>query len=268
MDFPYKNFKCTIRRSFAKTKTGKQILTEQVTNQTEEFLESVYRLQERDGAARTSELVKMLNVVPGTVTNTVERLEKRGLLTHEAYKGVKLTEEGRNIAVQVIRRHRLSERLLSDVLKMEWSRVHEAACELEHGITEEVAKKIEKILEWPETCPHGNPIPTRCGGIATVETQPLLTLKPSEEATVNSITDESRSTLRLLEKAGIKPKARIRLVKKHPNEKAVTVGTKRNTVKISMRLAQAVKVSKTKKHLGPKKAKIKTDQNLQAVMAD
>jgi DtxR family Mn-dependent transcriptional regulator len=243
-------------------------LTEQITNQTEEFLESVYRLQERNGAARTSELVKMLNVVPGTVTNTVERLEKRGLLIHEAYKGVKLTEEGRNIAVQVIRRHRLSERLLSDVLKMEWSKVHEAACELEHGITEEVAKKIEKILEWPETCPHGNPIPTRCGGIVTVETQPLTTLKPNEEATVTNITDESHSTLRLLEKAGIKPQARIRLVKKHPNEKTVTVGTKRDTIKISTKLAQTIKVSKTKKPFGPENAEIKTNQNLQVVMAD
>jgi Mn-dependent DtxR family transcriptional regulator len=65
-------------------------LTEEVTSQTEEFLESIYRLQERDGVARTSELVKMLNIVPGTVTNTVERLEKRELIKHEAYRGVKL----------------------------------------------------------------------------------------------------------------------------------------------------------------------------------
>jgi DtxR family Mn-dependent transcriptional regulator len=245
----------------------KQALTEQVTNQTEEFLESVYRLQERDGAARTSELVKMLKVVPGTVTNTVERLEKRRLLTHEAYKGVKLTEQGRNIAIQVIRRHRLSERLLSDVLKMEWSKVHEAACELEHGITDEVAKNIEKVLEWPETCPHGNPIPTRCGGIITVETQPLIALKPGEEATVTNITDESHSTLKILEKAGIKPQARIRLVKKHPTEKAVTVGTKRDTVKISTKIAQAVKVIKEEKPLGSKNAE-KAEPSPKTMMVD
>lgn len=95
-------------------------MAEAVTIQTEEFLESTYRLQQRDGVARTSELVKMLKVVPGTVTNTVERLEKKGLVTHEAYKGVRLTEEGRNVALKVLRRHRLSECLLADMLHMKW----------------------------------------------------------------------------------------------------------------------------------------------------
>ena len=75
----------------------------EVTAITEDYLEGIYKLQEKDGAARTSELVKLLQVVPGTVTNTVERLERDGLVTHVPYKGVKLTEEGRKIALQVIR---------------------------------------------------------------------------------------------------------------------------------------------------------------------
>ena len=140
-------------------------MTENVTSQTEDFLQAVYRLQERTGVARTGELVKTLKVVPGTVTNTVERLERRGLVTHEAYRGVKLTDKGRSIALRVLRRHRLSERLLSDILGIEQNRVHEAACRLEHGVTNEVAKNIEKVLEWPRTCPHGKPIPTGCGAI-------------------------------------------------------------------------------------------------------
>ncbi len=217
-------------------------MSEEVTSQTEEFLESIYRLQERDGAARTSELVKMLNIVPGTVTNTVERLERRGLIEHEAYRGVKLTEEGRAVALKVLRRHRLSERLLSDVLKMRWDRIHEAACQLEHGVTEEVADNIEKLLEQPMTCPHGNPIPTHAGEVADEDTQLLLNLQPNKEVVISNLVDETPSILTEILKAGLKPQTRIKLLKKDPKRGVLKIqigGTQRQ---ISFKLASAIKV--------------------------
>ncbi|MBS7615514.1 metal-dependent transcriptional regulator, partial [Candidatus Bathyarchaeota archaeon] len=109
-------------------------MEQEVTFVIEEYLEAIYRLQEKNKAARTNDLVKMLNVAPGTVTNTVERLERESYITHVPYKGVKLTEKGNSIALQVLRRHRLSERLLTDILHIDWDKVHEAACRLEHGI--------------------------------------------------------------------------------------------------------------------------------------
>ena len=124
-------------------------MSEEVTAVIEEYLEGIYRLQEKSGVARTSEIVKLLQVVPGTVTNTVERLEKEGLVTHEPYKGVKLTEKGRKIALNVIRRHRLSERLLTDILRVKWSEAHKAACRLEHAIIHEIVKPLEKALGHP-----------------------------------------------------------------------------------------------------------------------
>jgi DtxR family Mn-dependent transcriptional regulator len=217
-------------------------LTEEITNQTEEFLESIYRLQERDGVARTSELVKMLNIVPGTVTNTVERLEKRGLVRHEAYRGVKLTEEGRAIALQVLRRHRLSERLLSDVLKMEWNQIHEAACQLEHGLTEEVAENIEKLLEQPSTCPHGNPIPTIEGEITEKPTAPLLTLSPGEEGTVTNITDEKQTSLEHIERLGLKPGAHVKVIDKNSHGLTITVQINGTHKKTTSRIAQIIRV--------------------------
>ncbi len=217
-------------------------MSEEVTSQTEEFLESIYRLQERDGAARTSELVKMLNIVPGTVTNTVERLEKRGLIKHEAYRGVKLTEEGRAIALRVLRRHRLSERLLSDVLRMRWDRVHEAACQLEHGVTEEVADNIEKLLEQHPTCPHGNPIPTLGGGIAEEPTAPLSSLSPSAEGVVNHITDESQTTLERIEKLGLKPGVPVRVVNRNLRNGDVTFQTDAECRTASPNVASAVQI--------------------------
>lgn len=87
-------------------------LVEQCTDVVEEYLETIYRLQEKQGAgAKTNDIVRTLKVVPGTVTNTIERLEREGYVSHEPYKGVRLTEKGRRIAAQVVRRHRLSERL-------------------------------------------------------------------------------------------------------------------------------------------------------------
>ncbi|RJS76903.1 metal-dependent transcriptional regulator [Candidatus Bathyarchaeota archaeon] len=220
-------------------------MPEKITSQTEEFLETVYRLEQRDGVARTSEIVKMLKVVPGTVTNTVERLEKRGFVKHEAYKGVVLTQKGRRIALRVIRKHRLSERLLSDILHIEWNKVHEAACQLEHGLTEEVAKNIEKVLKWPRTCPHGNPIPTRCGGIIEeLQAKPLLNLNQGEEGTVVMITDERSSILKRVEMLGLKPGAHVKMLKKTQRGSPIYVRVDEVRRKVPPELAVAVKVKK------------------------
>ncbi|MBS7629459.1 metal-dependent transcriptional regulator, partial [Candidatus Bathyarchaeota archaeon] len=135
----------------------------------EEYLENIYRLQERDGVARTKKLAEMMNVTLGTITNTIESLERRRFVKHLPYKGVRLTKEGEKIAIDVIRRHRLVERLLTDILRMEWSRVHEVACKLEHGFTEELVMLIGKSLGYPKTCPHGNPIPTRKGSMVNAK---------------------------------------------------------------------------------------------------
>jgi DtxR family Mn-dependent transcriptional regulator len=130
---------------------------------TEEYLECIYRLQLKNGVARTSEIVKSLGVVPGTVTNTVERLERENLVIHVPYKGVKLTDAGREIAVDTLKRHRLAERLLTDILGLEGKEVHSAACKLEHGFSDKVVRCVEKTLGYPETCPHGNLIKTGKG---------------------------------------------------------------------------------------------------------
>jgi len=164
-----------------------------VTTTIEEYLEGIYRLQEKSGVARTNDIVKLLKVVPRTVTNTVERLEKEGYVTHEPYKGVKLTEKGLKIALQVVRRHRLSERLLADILHVEWDKIHDAACKLVHGITDEIDKPLEKALRHPKTCPHGNPIPTKCGGILEEKSQPLSLLNEREKGIVIKITDEKQT---------------------------------------------------------------------------
>jgi DtxR family Mn-dependent transcriptional regulator len=222
---------------------------QQVTDVVEEYLETIYRLQGKEGdGAKTNEIVKSLNVVPGTVTNTIERLEKEGLVEHEPYRGVKLTEKGRRIAVQVVRRHRLSERLLTDILHVDWGKAHDAACKIEHDINdEEIIENLEKALGYPKTCPHGNPIPAREGPLEehaeTTESTPLWTLNPSEAGTIEMITEEDSEMLQYLSRLGLVPGVLVQVLKKESSDRLITMRLQGSTVQtISEKAASVVKV--------------------------
>jgi len=220
-------------------------MTEEVTAVIEEYLEAIYKLQERSGTARTSDIVKMLEVAPGTVTNTVERLEKEGYVTHEPYRGVKLTEKGLKTALHVVRKHRLSERLLTDILHVEWDKAHEAACKLEHGITEEIIKPLEKALRHPKTCPHGNPIPARGGEITEEKSQPLTSLNEKEQGTIVKITEENPELLHYLDTIGIVPGASVEVKEKTPFNGPITLNVSGNFRALSRSVAAIVKVKRT-----------------------
>jgi len=220
-------------------------VSEEISAVIEEYLECIFKLQEKSGVARTNDIVKSLGVVPGTVTNTVEWLEKEGLVTHKPYKGVKLTEKGRKIALQVIRRHRLSERLLTDILHMKWDKVHDAACKLEHSITDEIIKPLEKTLGHPKTCPHGNPIPTKCGGIIEEESQPLTALNEREQGTIVKITEEKADLLRYLDTMGLVPGASLEVVGKAPFNGPITIKVGRTNRALSREVASIIKVKRT-----------------------
>ena len=160
------------------------------------ILEAIYRLESKTGFARTMELSRELGVVPGSITNTIENLERKGLVIHEPYKGVKLTDNGRKIASSILRRHRLAERLLTDFLHLDWSEVHDPACKLEHALSPEILKPLEKALGHPKRCPHGNPIPTNCGGILEEETVALTELDAKTSGIIVKITEEKAETLK------------------------------------------------------------------------
>jgi len=221
-------------------------MVEEVTAAIEEYLECIYKLQEKSNVARTSDIVKSLGVVPGTVTNTVEWLEKEGLVTHKPYKGVRLTEKGRKIALQVIRRHRLSERLLTDILHMEWGKVHDAACKLEHGITEEIIKPLEKALKHPKTCPHGNPIPTKCGGIIEEKSRPLIELATGEQSTIVKITEERSDLLQYLDELGLVPGTSIKILEKAPLNGPITVKVGSASHALSRAVTSIIQVKRAK----------------------
>jgi DtxR family Mn-dependent transcriptional regulator len=211
---------------------------------TEEYLEQIYRLEEEHGVARTKQIAEKVGVSLGTVTNTIEALKQRHLVLHEPYKGVKLTEAGRRIALTVLRRHRLSERLLTDFLNIEFSKVHDHACRLEHVITSDLAKSLEKALGHPKTCPHGNPIPTMCGGIVEEASHPLGNLDKGAASVVVKIVDERSDLLEYLSRLNLIPGAHIRVVEKAPLNGPITVMIDGKQHPLSRHIASLVWVRK------------------------
>jgi DtxR family Mn-dependent transcriptional regulator len=184
----------------------------ELSSEAEEYIETIYRLQKRSGVAKTNELATELHVVPGSVTNTVEHLEKHGLVEHEPYRGVRLTAKGERLALDILRRHRLAERLLTDILHAEWSNVHEDACKLEHALTKETTMLLEKRLGYPKVCPHGNPIPTENGKVEEEECCLLTEVELNETCVVVRITDGKKERLLNLASKGIRPNASVHVV--------------------------------------------------------
>lgn len=214
----------------------------EATAAVEEYLEAIYRLQEKVGRARTSDIVKILKVAPGTVTNTIERLEADGYVIHEPYKGVKLTERGLKVALHVVRKHRLSERLLTDVLHVGWDKAHEAACRLEHGMSSEVVEQLDMALKHPKTCPHGNPIPTERGEVPKVDSSPLTELNEQERCVVVRITDEDPRLLRYLMAINVVPGATLEVVEKAPFDGPITVKVRGTHKALSIAVASVIEV--------------------------
>jgi DtxR family Mn-dependent transcriptional regulator len=210
------------------------------------YLKTIYNLEWKSGSARTGDIAKILKITPGSVTNTLEVLEGKGLVAREPYKGVKLTEEGRKLALSVFRRHRLAEKMLMDMLHLDWVESHEEACKLEHSISEQVANSIEKTLGNPETCPHGNPIPSEKGYVAPNKSEALSNLETGQNAVVTQIPDESSELLRYLSTLGMFPGVKIAIEEKAPFKGPMLVKVGPNSYPLSLDVASGIFVTREK----------------------
>jgi len=177
----------------------------------EEYLEAILNMASEGKKVLAARLAERLQVSPPTVTVTLQRMGRDGLVAANERKEIGLTEKGMKMAMSVVRRHRLAERLLTDVLKIPWHEAHQEACLLEHGISEKVMERLYHALGQPKTCPHGNPIPVG-DVLPSIQGVPLDTVAAEETVVVERISEEATrlvELMRYLEKAGIKPGARI-----------------------------------------------------------
>lgn len=153
----------------------------------EDYLETIYELEEAGVPPMRARLVERLGVSAPTVSETVARLAREGYLTMDEARVLHLTEPGRRAATSVMRRHRLAERLLVDLLGVPWHQVHEEAHRLEHAISETLEPYLVKALGDPGACPHGNPIPGSANTVDTSQQVPLVSLPAGVPATVRRI---------------------------------------------------------------------------------
>ncbi|RJQ50990.1 MAG: metal-dependent transcriptional regulator [Actinobacteria bacterium] len=184
----------------------------------EEYLEAIYKLQADGKSLGTSELGKELGVSPASATEMAKRLSEKGLVARDDKRGITLTKKGEKAALELIRKHRISERFLVDILGMEWQDAHEEACKFEHVISPEVESRMEALLDNPSTCPHGHPIPDRQGKTATERIRRLSTLKRRQSGVIAKIAEERRELLEYLATLGLMPDRKVRVEQIAPFE--------------------------------------------------
>lgn len=156
-------------------------------------------------------LAAALDVVPGTATTMVKALADEGLVLHRPRLGVRLTPEGRRVALNVLRKHRLVETFLVHVLKMDWAKVHDEAEQLEHAISDEVLDRLDALLGHPQTDPHGDPIPSRQGKLHSQVYATLATCTLDRSVRIVRITDQSPEFLQFAEQQGLQPGTALRV---------------------------------------------------------
>lgn len=178
-------------------------------------MKAIYRLTTDDPVAHTGDLADALGVSPGTATTTVKRLADRRFLEHVPYRGVELTATGRVAAVAAIRRHRIVERFLADMLGYAWNEADRLAGSFEHDLPQEVEDRIYVALDRPSTCPHGFPIPEpETANIP--EMPPLYALEPGDVAVVALPGSTDPEVVRFLDSLGVRPGVKVEVTEKHP----------------------------------------------------
>jgi DtxR family Mn-dependent transcriptional regulator len=187
----------------------------------EEYLEIICKLGEL-GEVRPTQLAEELGVSGPTVTATLHRLEKAGLI-ERPNGGVELTEEGRAQAVSIIRRHRLAEVFLHDVLQLPWDVVHDEACRWEHALSPKVADALESFLEDPERCPHGHVIPRAGGTLTASEGIPLASATAGRRYRVADVDERGGEFLAYLGGLGLYPGTELEVLDVAPFEGPITL---------------------------------------------
>jgi len=167
--------------------------------------------EETDGLVPMGALSTALSVVPGTVTTMVKALATDGLVVHQPRHGVKLTAAGRRLALSVLRKHRLVETFLVNVLKMDWSAVHAEAEQLEHAISDSVLDRLDALLGHPTTDPHGDPIPSRHGKLRSQVYATLATCAVARALRVVRVTEQTADFLQFAEQHGLLPGAAVQV---------------------------------------------------------
>ncbi|MDD8018845.1 MAG: metal-dependent transcriptional regulator [Bacteroidota bacterium] len=210
------------------------------SEQIENYLKNIYKLSANESKVTTSSLSEKLQISPASVSEMIKKLAEEGTLTHTPYKGVELTEEGKKLALQIIRKHRLWEMFLVEVLHFGWDEIDHEAERFEHIMSDKMEEKIDHVLGHPLIDPHGDPIPTKDGKIYCSMSYPLDEAKEGSTVKVLRVSDSNSEMLQYISSIGISLNKEI-LVKqkmKFDNSMLITIDTK--DINISATITQNI----------------------------
>ena len=222
------------------------------TSAVQDYLKAIHVLEAEGAGAgpprqpvSTQALADRLGVSAASATNMLKKLGSLGLVDHAPYKGATLTPSGRDVALEVIRHHRLLETYLAEALGVPWDRVHEEAEVLEHVLSEDLEDRIAATLGDPTSDPHGHPIPSKDGSMPSASETRLWAVGAGTEVTVERVSDEEPEALRFLAVAGIRPGAVVSVVDRGPlsGPLFVRVVDRPEVQALSKELAEAVWVA-------------------------
>jgi DtxR family transcriptional regulator, Mn-dependent transcriptional regulator len=191
----------------------------------ENYIKQIYALQQESPGkvVPMGRLAELMKVVPGTATSMVKALSDANLVTYEPRGGVRLTESGQKLALHVLRRHRLVELLLVKMLGLDWSEVHDEAEEIEHVVSDKVLDAIDRVLDWPEVDPHGDPIPSAGGRIPLEKHTTLANCPLRRSVKIVRVLDQQQHFLQFAHQAGLLPGTLVVVQNRDPHADAINL---------------------------------------------
>ncbi len=214
-----------------------------ITASVENYLKAVYYLHEEGGEVSTSKLSELLHIRPASVTGMIKRMAGMNLLVYEPYRTIKLTAKGRREALKILRRHRLIESFLVEIMGLPWNRVHQEAEKWEHVVSDDVVERMAQLLGNPSHDPHGAPIPNKHGAIKPNKNISLARYPVSVDGFVAEVDDKNAELLHYLEQNGIRPGAKVKItsIETAGGVMTITAGGRKRI--ISEKAAQKVYIS-------------------------
>jgi DtxR family Mn-dependent transcriptional regulator len=216
------------------------------TRAQQDYLKALYQLHGDQRPVPTRDLAQRLGISSPSVSEMVTRLSAQGLVEHDRYRGQQLTREGRKVALELVRHHRLLEMFLVQVLGYSWDEVHEEAERLEHVISERMEQRIFELLGRPELDPHGHAIPTLGGRVRPVSNRPLSESHAGEKLVVQGVSDDDPGKLRELDRRGLLPGTRIDVVAESEFEGPIDIRVRGRRESLPLGLARAMFVTEAR----------------------
>ncbi len=216
----------------------------------ENYLKALHHLEAELGQVSSGALATAVDVTQPSATKALKTLAAVGLVENEPYKGARLTVKGNRAALNVIRKHRLIEVFLTEVLGYEWDEVHDEAERLEHAVSDRLADRIDEFLGHPTADPHGDPIPQADGSMPDQSSICLDELSVGEKGKVVRVLTQDRELLRYLDSLGIRPGKDVLVLDLGPFDGPVKVSTETAEAGLGRALARRIRVERSQQHDG------------------